>query len=112
MTRPPKDPNLALGKGMTKEDITVRNKVKEMFGAEVIKNLKPSSRLNSNQKKIFNFIKAHIENVGIHGDIDIHMLETASIAIDRLQSIEKLINEDFDMIRDRELMSTKSIKEK
>lgn len=108
MTRPPKDPNLALGNGMTKEDITVRNKVKEMFGAEIIKNLKPSSRLNSNQKKIFNFIKAHIENVGIHGDIDTHMLETASIAIDRLQSIEKLINEDFDMIRDRELMSAKA----
>ena len=108
MTRPPKDPNMALGNGMTKEDITVRNKVKEMFGAEVTKDLKPSSRLNSNQKKIFNFIKAHIENVGIHGDIDMHMLETASIAIDRLQSIEKLINEDFDMIRDRELMSAKS----
>lgn len=108
MSRAPKDPNLAVGNSMTKEDITVRNKVKEMFGAEITKDLKPSSRLNSNQKKIFNFIKAHIENVGIHGDIDTHMLETASIAIDRLQSIEKLINEDFDMIRDRELMSAKA----
>jgi hypothetical protein len=108
MARPPKDPNMTTGNSISKEDIAVRNKVKAMFGAEVIKDLKPSNRLNKNQKSIFNFIKAHIENVGIHGDIDAHMLETASIAIDRLQNIEKLINEDFDMIRDRELMQAKA----
>lgn len=107
MARPPKDPELVNGK-RSKEDLAVRNKVKAMFGAEVIHDLRPSNRLNSNQKDIFNFIKAHIENVGIHGDIDQHMLETASIAIDRLQSIEVLVNEDFDNIRDRDLMSAKA----
>ena len=79
-----------------------------MFGAEVTKDLKPSSRLNSNQKKLFLEIKHHIENVGIHGDIDAHMLETCAIAIDRLQNIEKMINADFDRIRDRELMAAKT----
>jgi Phage terminase, small subunit len=103
-----KDPTLTEGNQHTKEDLAVRAKVKAMFGAEVIKDLKPSNRLNKNQKDIFLFIKKHIENVGIHGDIDAHMLETASIAIDRLQNIEKLINTDFDMIRDRELMQAKS----
>ena len=53
MTRAPKDPSMITGKNPTKEDIAVRTKVKEMFGAEVTKDLKPSSRLNSNQKKIF-----------------------------------------------------------
>ena len=98
MPRPPKDPNLAVGKHITKEDAALRHKVTEMFGANTTTELKAPSRLNANQKKVFNFIKEHIENVGIHGDIDAHMLETTAIAIDRLQNIEKLINEDFDMI--------------
>lgn len=106
--RPPKDPELSTGNHLKKEDIAIRHKVKEMFGAEVYKELKPSSRLNSNQKKIFKEIKEHIENAGVYGSIDGQMLETTSIAIDRLQSIEKMINEDFDMIRDRELMAAKS----
>ena len=107
MGRPPKSPELKEGR-IHKEDLTVRHKVKEMFGAEVTKDLKPSSRLNSNQKKLFLEIKHHIENVGIHGDIDAHMLETCAIAIDRLQNIEKMINADFDRIRDRELMAAKT----
>ena len=107
MARKPRDPDLATG-NRTKEDLAVRSKVKEMFGAEVLHDLKPSNRLNKNQKDIFLFIKSHIENVGVHGDIDQHMLETASISIDRLQSIEKLINEDFDNIRDKDLMSAKT----
>ena len=92
----------------TKDDIAVRAKVKAMFGAEFSKDLKPSDRLNSNQKKLFNFLKKHIEDVGILGDIDAAIMETVCIAIDRLQSIEKMINEDFELIRDRDLMSAKS----
>ena len=88
MGRPPLHPEFREGR-YTKEDIEVRTKVKEMFGADVTKDLKPSSRLNANQKKLFLEIKHHIENVGIHGDIDAHMLETGAIAIDRLQCIEK-----------------------
>lgn len=107
MGRPPLHPEFREGE-YTKEDIEVRTKVKEMFGADVTKDLKPSSRLNANQKKLFLEIKHHIENVGIHGDIDAHMLETCAIAIDRLQNIEKMINADFDRIRDRELMAAKS----
>lgn len=105
--RPPKSPELKEGR-IHKDDMEVRTKVKEMFGADVTKDLKPSSRLNSNQKKLFLEIKHHIENVGIHGDIDAHMLETCAIAIDRLQNIEKMINADFDQIRDRELMAAKT----
>ena len=77
MGRPPKDPSLAVGNSIKKADAELRHKVKEMFGAEVTKEFKTKSRLNSNQKKMFLEIKHHIENVGIHGDIDAHMLETA-----------------------------------
>jgi phage terminase small subunit len=106
--RPPKNPDLINSNHLTNEDIAVRKQVEEMFGAELNKDLKPSNRLNANQKKIFRFIKEHIKGVGILGDIDVVMLEQTAIAIDRLQSIEKLINEDFDNIMNRELMAAKS----
>jgi Phage terminase, small subunit len=106
--RKPRDPNLAVGNSISKEDKAFRNKMKEMFGADTSVELKAPSRLNSNQKKIFNIIKEHIEHAGVYGSIDQQMLETTAIAIDRLQSIEKMINQDFDMIRDRELMAAKS----
>jgi hypothetical protein len=106
--RKPIDPSLAKGHHIKKEDAAFRHKMAEMFGADTSIELKAPSRLNSNQKKIFNMIKEHIENAGVYGSIDQQMLETTSIAIDRLQSIEKMINQDFDMIRDRELMAAKS----
>jgi phage terminase small subunit len=108
MPRPSKDPSLAVGNSITKEDAAIRHKVKEMFGAEVFDEIKAPSRLNSNQKKIFNTIKQHIENAGVYGSIDAQMLETTAIAIDRLQVIEKMINQDFDNIYNRELMAAKS----
>ena len=108
MPRRPKPNELRVGNSVKKEDAEVRAKVSEMFGAEVFEEIKAPSRLNSNQKKIFNMIKQHIENAGVYGSIDAQMLETTSIAIDRLQNIEKMINSDFERIRDRELMAAKS----
>ena len=108
MPQRPIDPDLATGNHITKEDAAIRHKVKEMFGAEIFEDIKAPSRLNSNQKKIFNIIKKHIENVGVYGTIDAQMLETTAIAIDRLQTIEKMINQDFDNIYNRELMAAKS----
>jgi P27 family predicted phage terminase small subunit len=106
--RHPKDPSLATGKHIKKADAELRHQVREMFGAEVTGELKAPSRLNSNQKKIFNQIKEHVTNAGVYGNIDAQMLETTAIAIDRLQTIEKMINQDFDSIRDKDLMTAKS----
>ncbi len=70
--------------------------------------IKPSSRLNSNQKKIFEYIVAELEASKILGNIDSYMLEMGAVAIDRLQAIERIINQDFDeAIRDKDLMSAK-----
>lgn len=105
--RPPKNIDLMEGK-INKEDIAIRKQVEQMFNGDFSGNLKPSNRLNSNQKKIFKFISEHMKSVGFVSDIDVILLENTCIAIDRLQSIEKLLNEDFDRIRDRELMAAKS----
>jgi len=70
--------------------------------------IKPSSRLNANQKKVFEYIVGELEASKILGNVDSYMLEMGAIAIDRLQCIERRINQDFDeAIRDKELMSAK-----
>jgi phage terminase small subunit len=69
--------------------------------------LKPSSRLNSNQKKIFNYIVENLANAKLLGNLDQYQLEATCIAIDRLQSIEAMINQDFSKAFDKEVMNTK-----
>ena len=107
MARPPKNIKL-LDSELPKADAQVRGMVENLFGAELEGELKPNKLLNANQKKIYRFILEHVKRSGVIGNIDAVMLETTAIAIDRLQSIEKILNEDFDQIRDRELMSAKS----
>lgn len=70
--------------------------------------LEPSNRLNANQKKIFNYIVSELKPSKILGNLDSYMLEMGAIAIDRLQSIEKEINRDFDLIYNKELMAAKA----
>src|SRR3954468_19217069 len=105
--RPPKSIVLKEGE-LPKADAAVRGLVENLFGADLQGDLKPSNRLNSAQKKIYKFILEHIKKVGVVGDIDVVMLETTSIAIDRLHAIEKILNEDFDRICDAQLMAAKS----
>ena len=108
MGRPPKPTELVEGKHLSKEDVAARHSVQALFGAELSKDLKPSNRLNSNQKKLYRHIVDHYKSIGVLGDIDTTMLESTVIAIDRLQTIERMINEDFDNIYNRELMAAKT----
>ena len=87
-------------------------KQKRLQVEETLKNgeaeIKPSNRLNSNQKKIFNYIVSELKPSAILGNLDTFLLEAGAIAIDRLQAIEKEINRDFSMIYNRELMAAKT----
>lgn len=94
-------------KNLTKEQRRTRKETEELLKGEP-KKLKPSSRLNSNQKKIFNFIADHLDTSKLLGELDEFILETACIAIDRLQTIERTINTNFDMIMNKELMAAKT----
>ena len=59
------------------------------------------------QKVIFEFIVDNLKESGILSNLDNFILATCSIAIDRLQEIESIINKDFVRITDRELMNAK-----
>jgi P27 family predicted phage terminase small subunit len=104
--RPSKSAKLIHENGQTKAEIKARAQVEDSLRGndEVIK---PSGRLNSNQKKIFNYIVNELKAIDFLGNLDSFLLETCCIAIDRLQQIEKDINRDFELIKDRQLMSAK-----
>lgn len=107
MARPSKSAKTLHPKSQTKDEINKRIEVEEKLKGNADK-IVPSSRLNANQKKIFSYIVSEMQASELLGNLDTFILETASIAIDRLQGIEKLINQDFDRICDKELMAAKN----
>lgn len=69
--------------------------------------IKPPKHLSKEQKKIFKYIVTELIGADILGNLDIYVLTTCSICIDRLQNIEKLINEDVEKLSDRKLMGSR-----
>lgn len=55
--------------------------------------LKPPAYLTPAQKKIFRYIFDNLKSSEILGNLDIYVLTECSICIDRMQTIEKQINE-------------------
>jgi phage terminase small subunit len=107
MGRPSKSAKVLHPKSQTKEEINNRLIVEEKLkGLTTL--IKPSNRLNANQKKIFNYIVEQLEASELLGNLDLYVLEHTSIAIDRLQNIEKLINQDFERMFDRDIVNAKT----
>ena len=106
VARPSKNVKV-MSKNLTKEEKEMRLEAEEKLRGEA-DNIKPSQHLNARQKKIFNYILTELEASGILGNLDIYILDQASIAIDRVQQIEKKINKKLDNIYDKELMKALS----
>lgn len=90
----------------TKEEIEARKEQESRLRGMADK-VKPPSYLTAKQKKIFKYIVKELEASGILGNLDVFILSTVSIAIDRLQEIESAINENPEKLFDKTLMSTK-----
>lgn len=69
--------------------------------------LRPSKHLTAPQRKIFKFIVSNLESSGILGNLDNYVLDECSICIDRMQTIEKQVNENPELLADSSLMATK-----
>ncbi len=69
--------------------------------------IKPPKHLSKEQKKIFKYIVNELIGADILGNLDVYVLSTCSICIDRLQEIEKLINQDVKKLSDRKLMGSR-----
>lgn len=105
MARPSKSVK-TMSKNLTKEEIQVRLQTEDKLRGAADK-ISPPSHLIARQKKIFNYIVEELEASGILGNLDIYILGTCAIAIDRLQQIEKLINKNIENLYDKSLMSAK-----
>ncbi|PGT89205.1 P27 family phage terminase small subunit [Bacillus sp. AFS040349] len=105
MARPTKSVK-TMSKNLTKEEIQVRSQTEDKLKGTADK-ISPPTPLNARQKKIFHYIVEELSSSGILGNLDIYILGTCAISIDRLQQIEKMINKDINNLFDKNLMSAK-----
>lgn len=95
-----------MSKNLTKEEKQIRLETEEKLKGNADK-VKPPTWLNKEQKKIFRYIVKELEESEILGNLDIYILTQCAVSIDRLQEIEKLINDDIMAIHEKSLMSAK-----
>jgi P27 family predicted phage terminase small subunit len=106
MARPCKSAKVLTDCSQTKSEIAERIKQEDKLKGSDNK-ISPPTYLNARQKKIFKYIVEQLRASEILGNLDIYILATCSIAIDRLQEIEKIINEDITKLTDKDLLSAK-----
>jgi len=93
-------------KNLTQEEIKVRQETEDMLRGLADK-LKPPTYLNKNQKKIFKYIVNELKASEVLGNLDVYILSSCATALDRLQVIETMINDEPEKLLDRALMSSK-----
>lgn len=106
MARPCKSAKVLTECSQTKEEIKERIKLEETLKGKG-DNIFPPDYLNENQIDLFNYIKNELKESGILGNLDVYILAKCAIAIDRLQEIEKKVNEKSGLMFRKEVMSTK-----
>lgn len=106
MARPCKPASLLTECSQTKAEIQERiDNEKKLKGD--CNNLKPPKHLNTAQKKIFKEIVKKLDASQILSDKDNYLVAEFAISIDRLQEIERRINETVDFLFDTQVMSSK-----
>ena len=90
----------------TKEETNARKAVEEKLKGNSDKIIAPDY-LNLDQVKIFKMIVDELTATGILINLDIYTLAECSICIDRMQKIDKKINEDDTLLWDRKLLATR-----
>jgi P27 family predicted phage terminase small subunit len=91
----------------TKEEIENRKENEEKIKSLADKINIPPEHLSELQKDIYAFIINELEKTGILTNLDIYILATCAIAIDRLQIIESKININIALLLNKDLMSAK-----
>lgn len=105
MARPAKAVD-TMSKHLTKAEKDMRIQTENKLKGSSDK-ITPPVYLSASQKKLFNYIAAELQNSSILGNLDVYILATCAIAIDRLQTIETMINKDINLLYDKEIMSAK-----
>lgn len=91
----------------SKEEIEKRKETENILKGLADKVEIPPTYLTDEQKFIYTNIFEELKASQILSNLDIYILATCSIAIDRLQYIEKIINKNPKAIMNKDLMSAK-----
>lgn len=91
----------------TKAEIETRKAAEEKIKGLADKIDKPPTYLNKEQKKFYKFIVNELKATNLLTNLDVFILSTCAIAVDRLKTIETLINKNFGSIVNKDLMSSK-----
>jgi P27 family predicted phage terminase small subunit len=105
MGRPSKNVGVS-SKNLTKEEKQVRKQTEEKLKGGSDK-ISPPSSLTIKQKKFFKAVVKELKPSGILSNLDVYVLAAFAVAKDRLDHIEKLINENEKLLLDKNLMSAK-----
>ncbi|MCH3943052.1 MAG: P27 family phage terminase small subunit [Atopobiaceae bacterium] len=70
--------------------------------------IEPRSTLNPRQTEPFYFIRDQLRSANVLGNLDVFVLEQTAICIDRLSSIETMIDLDPSMISNSKLMASRA----
>jgi len=105
MARPAKSVKVKSG-AIASAEAEIRTEVEEHLRGTV--KPEPPEHLTEDQAAIFDFIVEGLESADILGRMDVFVLESTAIAIDRLRQINRLVNDDIDLLRDSSLQSTRA----
>lgn len=106
MGRPAK-PTAMNRKHLTKKEKEERQKAEDALKGNV-KKLNPPKWMNNRQKAVFRSISRELKKAELVGDLDIYVLTQFAVAVERLEEIEKLINDTPEMMVNKELMAAKA----
>jgi len=105
--RPAKPARLLTDKSQTKAEIAERERIEKKLRGENVK-LTPPKDMTPEQKKIFRKIVGMLKESEVLGSADIYILTSTAIAIDRINTIEQMVNDKPELLRSPGLMGTKS----
>lgn len=88
----------------TKSDIQKRKSVQNSLKGENAC-IVPPYRLSDSQLNIFNKIRDVYDKVDLIGELDIYTLAECAVVIDRLQVLEMMINDNPDLLTDKDIMA-------
>ena len=91
----------------SKEDIEKRKETEDMLKGLADRIEFPPEYLTKEQKLIYKEIFNELKASQILSNLDIYILSACSIAIDRLQYIEEIINKNPRALMNKDLMSAK-----
>lgn len=104
--RPAKSVKVKTG-AIASNDAAVRTSVEDKLRGEAVKP-EPPAGLTAGQAEIFRFIVDGLAAGEILGRMDVFALESTAVAVDRLRTINGMIDEDPDLLLNSALQSSRA----